>query len=126
MKNPEKYSLAETPEGLYDLSMLEDMDDNEYLLEVLTIWLMESPKDIADMKEALEAGKTDVVCKKAHKFKSSAGVIQAEHLRAMLENIEKLGKSGAPAGEISCLVENVNREYTIIEKSLKKYMEGLT
>ena len=128
MKNTEKNTMpfvAHAAEGAYDLGMLEELEDNDYLQEVLTIWLMESPKDIKDMKEALQANKVDIVCKKAHKFKSSAAVIQAEYLKCLLEHIELRGKNGAPAGELEGLVGQVTKEYNSIEHSLKIYMEGL-
>ncbi len=128
MKQAEKNTLTfvsgET-KGLYDLGMLEEMEDNEYLQEVLTIWLMESPKDIKDIQEALLAGKIDAACKKAHKLKGSAVVIQAENLKAMLEHIEQRGKNGAPVDELQGLVGDAEKEYHSIENSLKRYMEAL-
>ncbi|HNU89256.1 MAG TPA: Hpt domain-containing protein [Ferruginibacter sp.] len=128
MKNAEKNTLTfvsgET-QGLYNLGMLEEMEDNEYLQEVLTIWLMESPKDIKDIQEALQAGKIDIACKKAHKLKGSAVVIQAENLKAILEHIEQRGKSGATVDELQGLVNEVSKEYNSIESSLKRYIEGL-
>ncbi len=128
MKNAEKNTLTfvsgET-QGLYNLGMLEEMEDNEYLQEVLTIWLMESPKDIKDIQEALQAGKIDIASKKAHKLKGSAVVIQAENLKAILEHIEQRGKSGATVDELQGLVNEVSKEYNSIESSLKRYIEGL-
>lgn len=128
MKNAEKNTLtfvSGEAQGLYDLAMLEEMDDNEYLQEVLTIWLMESPKDIKDIQEALHTGRVDVACKKAHKLKGSAVVIQAENLRTMLEHIEQRGKSGAPVDELRGLVDEAVKEYNSIESSLKRYIEVL-
>lgn len=128
MKNAEKNTLtfvSGDTQGLYNLALLEEMEDNEYLHEVLTIWLMESPKDIQDIQEALQTGRVDVACKKAHKLKGSAVVIQAENLKAMLEHIEQRGKNGAPVDELRNLVNEAAKEYNSIESSLKRYMEGL-
>lgn len=112
-------------EILYDLSMLEEMDDTDYLRELLTILLMEMPKDLKEMKEALTAGRIEIVCKKAHKLKSSAGVIQAKKITILLENIETIGKKGVTGKDLSFLVENAAQEYNCIEKGLKIYMEDL-
>jgi HPt (histidine-containing phosphotransfer) domain-containing protein len=127
MENSEKNTAAATTtaEDLYDLSMLEEMDDIEYMLEMLTVLLMETPKDIREMKEALLAGKTEIVCQKAHKLKSSAGVIQADKLTKMLENIEALGKKGVVNDELISFVESAVQQYKGIEKSLASYMEAL-
>ncbi len=128
MKNPKIHTLPVTvavAEGLFNLSVLEEMEDNEYLVEVLSIWLMESPKDIKDIKDALQGNKMDMVCKKAHKLKGSAGVIQAEHLKDLLMHIELKCKNGASIEELENLVALLAKEYSCIESSLKQYMEGL-
>jgi len=114
-----------TSAALYDLSMLEEMDDAEYVLEVLDLLLQETPKDLKELQEAFNAGKADVVYKKAHKLKSSSGVIQAENLTSLLEDIEALGKKGITNDELKGLVEHAVKEYRDIEKSLKDYVETL-
>ncbi len=110
---------------LYDLSMLEEMDDTEYLLDMLTTLLHEAPKDIKEMQLALVAGKIDIVCKQAHKLKSSAGIIQAEKLIALLEDIEAIGKKGANGNELISLIENAAQQYNCIEKALQIYVNEL-
>ena len=124
MQNPEKHTMLYSP-VLYDLSMLEEMDDAEYLLEVLDLLLQETPKDIKELQAALHSGKADVVYKKAHKLKSSSGVIQAENLTALLGDIEALGKKGIINDELKSLVEHAVEEYRDIEKSLRNYVETL-
>ena len=128
MKNtatPHTTLTVATAEALFDLSMLEEMDDTEYLLDVLSLLLKETPKDITEMKDALRSGNLDIVCKKAHKLKSSAGVIQAEKLTALLDDIETVGKKGDNANELTALVENAMVEYNCIEKELNVYVEKL-
>ena len=112
-------------EPSYDLSMLEEMDDAEYLVEVLDLLLQETPKDIKELQGALQSGKADLLYKKAHKLKSSAGVIQAENLIALLEDIETLGKKGIINDEVKSLVAHAAEEYQNIEMSLKKYVSGI-
>src|SRR5438445_13452780 len=114
METPDKHSLLYTP---YDLSMLEEMDDAEYLLEVLDLLLQETPKDLRELQEAFQAGKADIVYKKAHKLKSSSGVIQAENLTGLLENIEALGKEGIINDELKGLLSHAAEEYRSIERS---------
>ena len=128
MKNTEEYTQAfpiAAAEELYDLSMLEEMDDNEYVLELLTILLQDTPVELKEMKEAVRAGKADIVCQKAHKLKSSAGIIQADKLNALLADIETMGKKGSVNNELICQVENAVNQYYRIEKALKIYVQGL-
>ena len=110
---------------LYDLSMLEEMDDAEYLHEMLAILLREAPKDLKEMKEALLAGNIDLVCQKAHKLKSSAGIIQAEKLVTIVDDIEVMGKNGATFNQLLCFIDNAALEYSCIEKALKIHLPEL-
>jgi len=119
------YFTSTTTEVMYDLSILEEMDDNEYVAEILTIFLLETPKDLKEMKEALQAGKADIVCQKAHKLKSNASIIQAAKLNGLLVNIETLGKNGGITNELRCLVDNATHQYLKIENALKIHVQGL-
>jgi HPt (histidine-containing phosphotransfer) domain-containing protein len=114
-----------TAEELYDLSMLEEMDDNEYVLEMLNILLLEASQELKEMKEALLAGKADIVSQTAHKLKSSAGIIQATQFNAMLDEIEALGKKVGMSKQLSYLVETAIHHYQQVEKELKVYVEEL-
>ena len=107
------------PAGLYNLSMLQEMDDDEYLLDVLGILVKQTANDFGEMKNALQAGKIDVVCKQAHKIKGSAGIIQAEGLITLLAAIEVVGKKEIINSELTGLVDNATRQYSNIEKALK-------
>ena len=124
MENLYKHT-ALIPAALYDLTMLEEMDDAEYLLEILDLLLQETPKDLKELQEALNLGEADIVYKKAHKLKSSSGVIQAKNLTNLLGDIENLGKKGIINDELKSLVAHAEAEYRYIEKSLKKYVTEL-
>jgi HPt (histidine-containing phosphotransfer) domain-containing protein len=128
MENTDAYTQTislPTATNLYDLSMLEEMDDNEYLLEILTILLSETTSDFKEMKQALLQDRVEAVCKKAHKIKGSASAIQAEKLVMLLTDIENMGKKGAINNELINLVEKAVHEYCNIEKGLKIYVEGI-
>ncbi len=111
--------------NLYDLSALEEMDDSEYLEEILTILLSENSSDFKEMKQALQQGRVETVCKKAHKLKGSAGVIQAEKLAAIFTDIETLGRKGIINDALTGLIEKAAHDYNSIEKELKIYVEEI-
>jgi HPt (histidine-containing phosphotransfer) domain-containing protein len=126
MENPHTLYTPLTstsPQRLFDLSMLEEMDDSALLLELLSILLRDVPKDIAEMQVALKSGETDEVCKKAHKLRGSTGIIQALPLIAILEQIEAIGSTNG--NELASLVENAAQEYSCIDKEVKLYMQQL-
>jgi len=112
-------------ETLYDLSMLEELEDNEYLAEVITIFLEEAPADLKEMRQAATGGNHDVIAKRAHKLKGSAGVIQAEKLIDLLMRIETRAKNGATVTELQQLVDNTKQLYGNIELALQKYLKTL-
>jgi HPt (histidine-containing phosphotransfer) domain-containing protein len=124
-KNNQVYT-ASINDGLYDLSILEEMDDAEYLLDILNALLQETPVDIKEMKEGLRSGKTDTVRKMAHKLKSSAGTIQAGQLTSVLEEIESSCKKNIPANDLGKLVENAVSLYSHIESALKVHVKELS
>ncbi|MEO7524720.1 MAG: Hpt domain-containing protein [Ferruginibacter sp.] len=123
MENPN--NNATIAEELYNLSMLEEMDDEEYLVEVLTIFLKEAQLELKEMREALHSRKPDLLSQKAHRMKSSAGVIQAEKLMEYLHSIEMLGRGGTINDELTSLVENTRQHYNLIELALKKHLKDL-
>jgi len=124
-KNTDELAAHSTGENLYDLSMLEEMDDNEYMVEMLTIYLTETPGELKEIRDALTAGKTEVISKKAHKLKNSAGVLQANNLIHLLTQIESIAKSGKVNQELITLVSDVHREHKNIEYGLKKHLKTM-
>jgi HPt (histidine-containing phosphotransfer) domain-containing protein len=112
-------------EELYDLSMLEEMEDNEYMAEVLNIFLKETPEELKEMNQALNKGNNDIIATKAHKIKGSAGVIQANKLIELLIKIETIAKKGIQSSELKSLVDNTRLLYSNIELSLQKHLKAL-
>lgn len=112
--------------ALYDLSLLEELDGDDYLLEMLQILLTEVPKDIKEMKDAAIAGRADVICTKAHKLKSSAAIIQANELTQLLENIEAVGKKDSPGNELNQMIDTAVELFSQIESGLKMDAAKLT
>ena len=124
-KNTNEPVTLSTGENLYDLSMLEEMDDNEYMAEMLTIYLTETPTELKEIREALTIGKTEIIAKKAHKLKNSAGVLQANNLIDLLTKIEDIAKSGSVNEELITMIADVHKEHKNIEYGLKKHLETL-
>ena len=127
-ENLENNSNAITTSGteeLYDLSMLEEMEDNEYMAEVLNIFLKETPEELMEMNQALNKGNNDIIATKAHKIKGSAGVIQANKLIELLIKIETIAKKGIQSSELKSLVDNTRLLYSNIELSLQKHLKAL-
>ena len=124
-KNTNEPVTLSTGENLYDLSMLEEMDDSNYLVEIVSIFLHETPKEFHEMRKAYSCNKPDKVYKQAHKLKSSTGLIQANRLSGILVQIEVIGKSGKINDTLLTLIENAQQEYKKLENSLQKRLKDL-
>ena len=111
-------------EKLYDLSLLEEMDDNEYIIEIVSIFLNETPKELAEMQKAATSGQIGIVGKKAHKLKSSSGLLQATTLSQILKHIDEIADS-ANVSEILKLVGSAHEEYKKIEVALLKHLQSI-
>ena len=127
MQNQEPHTqyISAAAEDLYDLSMLEEMDDTEYLVEVLNIFLKDTPAEFKEMKDAVKAGHTETIAQKAHKIKGSAGIIEAVELCNLLDGIEKIAKTASIDDTLKNLVENAQQLYNIIGQALKIHIQGL-
>lgn len=123
-KNTNAITISETEE-LYDLSILEEMEDNKYMAEMLNIFLKETPEELKEMAQALNKGNNDMIASKAHKIKGSAGVIQANNLIELLIKIENIAKKGIQSSELKSLVDNTRLIYSNIEQSLQKHLKAL-
>ena len=112
-------------ESLYDLSILEEMDDKEYIVEIVSMFLKDTPGELKEIKTALAAGNTEVVYKKAHKLKSSAGILQAQRLIDLLTDLERIAKTEKIDADLSILLENVQRQYKDLEQALQQLLKKM-
>jgi HPt (histidine-containing phosphotransfer) domain-containing protein len=111
-------------EILFDLSLVEEMDDDEYVSDILTTFLGNTPKELNDLKNACMVGNYDSVHKMAHKIKGSAGLLQATSLLNILIRIEELAKAEAN-DDLAKLAEVAKEEYKKIETPLKEHLRNI-
>ena len=108
-------------DNLFDLSMLQEMDDHEYTAEILTIFLTTTPDEIYELKKACAATDFQYIYKVAHKIKGSAGLLQAQRFVQVLEKLEELGRNQTNEG-LLVLAERAGAEYKLIEAPLKEQL----
>lgn len=112
-------------ESLYDLSILQEMDDNDYIVEIITMFLQDTPDELNEISRAIIAGNSDIVHKKAHKLKSSAGILQAQALIAGLAELELVAKAEKATAKLTGLFENTEQQYQILEIALKDLLKKM-
>jgi len=120
------HAVIEKPdnENLFDLCLLEEMDDNEYLSEILTIFLENTPNELNELQKACTFAQFDDVYKMAHKLKSSTGLLKADNLVNVLKTIE--GNAKAEKNEdLAKLADLANEEYKKIEIPLQEHLKKI-
>lgn len=110
----------EKPEKMYDLALLEELDDPKYVLEVLTYFLQYSPVDIKELNVLVLENNRDSLAKKAHKLKGAAGMLKAETLRVLLASIEQGAKTDVPMEKLAEEVNEVLSLFAALEKQLQE------
>lgn len=79
--------------------------DGELYAEIVGIYLEDSPRQVAEIKEALNLNDADRAGKAAHSLKSASGNIGGEAVRQVAFLIEQHGKKGALELQQSLLPE---------------------
>ena len=109
---------------LFDLSMLEEMDDNEYLSEILSIFLSHTPVELLKLKDAFIEKNLDEVYKVAHKLKSSTGLFRANDLLTILIRIESASKDKNEQ-VLEDLIAQAKAQYHKLENPLKEKLKNI-
>lgn len=110
---------------IFDLSLLEQMNDQLFLRQLVDLYLEDTPADLYEMSRAMENGDLDIVAKKAHKLKSSTGMLKALPFLHLLEQIESLIRNKISTPEIYELVQCAPQEFYRLKKALHKYLQLL-
>ncbi len=85
------YSYPET-QSAYDLGLLRQMDDRQYLWDRLNVFILDTPGRISEMRTAVEQGDTAKIIYLASRIKRSARVLQAQVMLGLLDQIIALGR----------------------------------
>lgn len=97
----------------YDLSLLREIDGEEYVREVVGLFLETTPEFLEDMQLAITKENWEDIYQKAHKLKSSAGLLQMYPLLKLLTSIEAHAKAKGCITEIRSLMNASIAEYNL-------------
>jgi len=81
------------PKAIEELRSL-DPEDDSFLRELIQIYLEDSPRCILEIEQSLLQGDAQRLARAAHSLKGSSANFGASRLRAVSEQIEKLGRQG--------------------------------
>ena len=105
------------------LEELEQETDFEFVIELIDIYLMETPKQIQAIASALATQSLPSLMIAAHTLKGSSLNLGAKQLGALCLKIEEIGRSGKsiPDGTTSTEIEN---EYENVKKMLLGFKQN--
>jgi HPt (histidine-containing phosphotransfer) domain-containing protein len=92
----ESYLMAETPaidpSAVSNLRELNPGDNGEFLREIISIYLEDTPKRIGELKASLASGDAATFTRAAHTIKGSSSNVGAVAIRGVAERMELLSK----------------------------------
>ncbi|MDE3235416.1 MAG: PAS domain S-box protein [Bacteroidota bacterium] len=117
---PEKKRLSSTSSNIrhYNLSLLEDLHDVDSLIEVITLFLGNTPMQIRQMKNDARQKNWEKVFYSAHKIKGSASMLQAEGMVQVLLLIEQKAGEKKDTESIEEMITQVETSFQTIREDL--------
>jgi PAS domain S-box-containing protein len=114
----------EEHEGLYDLAFVREMDDSDYFCEVLKLFLETTPAMLDELKEGILYENWDMVSKRAHKLKSSLGILKMNSMLAMAADIEQHSKTQTETNRLSAVLKKLVEQFTLVRPMIEAELKA--
>ena len=98
------------PESIANLRDLNPGDNGEFLREIVSIYIEDTPKRIEDLKKSLAAGDLDSFTRAAHTIKGSSANVGAVALRAVAERLEQIARKDG-LGKVAPMIDDCETEF---------------
>ena len=105
------------------LQELERETDSEFVVEIIDIYLSETPKQIQAMTTALSARAFPALMIAAHTLKGSSLNLGARQLGTLCLKLEEIGRAGKSIPEGSSTAE-IEKEYEHVKAMLLEFKQG--
>jgi HPt (histidine-containing phosphotransfer) domain-containing protein len=96
---------AINPQALEDLRMLSPGDDDDFLREIVALYLSDTPVQLARLDRSLAAGDAEGFTRAAHSLKGSSANLGASAVRSAAERLERCARQEGLAGVQPLLAE---------------------
>ena len=110
------------PQAIEELRSLNPEDDS-FLRDLIQIYLEDSPQRIAEIEQSLADNDAERLTRAAHSLKGSSANFGATELRAVSEQIEKLGRQQA-LGMVPAQMANLKAAYAQVKADLEALMSA--
>lgn len=112
------------PAALQALRDLSPDGSQEFLRELITVYLADTPKQLTQLEEALSRQDAAVAARAAHSMKGSSSNFGAEQLARMAQEIEAACKSNNLAAAASALPDLKRHLAQVVEALQRIAAEG--
>lgn len=117
--------MADHP--LIDLQAIENLralnpgDNDEFLREIVSIYLEDTPARIAEMEQSLAVGDVPKFTRAAHSIKGSSSNLGATSVRALAETLEHQSHREG-LGNVATLIANLKVEFSKTREELGRLL----
>ena len=111
------------PLAIENLRSLNPGDNDEFLREIIGIFLEDTPLRIVELKESLAAGDAGKFTRAAHSIKGSSANLGAMVLRAVAETLEHQSRQEGLAS-MGGRIAAIQAEFARAEAELRKLLAG--
>ena len=105
------------------LQELQQETDSEFVIELIDIYISETPKQIQAIAAALTAQTFPALMIAAHTLKGSSLNLGAKQLGALCIKLEEIGRTGKPIPEGSSVAE-IENEYENVKTMLLAFKQN--
>lgn len=110
---------------LYSLDFVFEMEDDEYSLEILNMFLDSAPATLALLSQRVREENWSEVHRLAHGLKSSLGVLQVHSLLEKMTALEQLAKSGSQPEKMRRLIAASLDHYEVIRPLIEAERQSI-
>ncbi|MDD5677427.1 MAG: ABC transporter substrate-binding protein [Kiritimatiellae bacterium] len=115
---------ADGPAAVFNSKAFSDLlsGDNALIRKVINIYLQETPAKMRELEQAVKNQQGHAAAQLAHNIKGSAANVGANQFRAIVVKVEAACKA-ENWPEAETLVLRLNRQFAILERALREYLQ---
>jgi len=107
------------PDAINSLRELNPGDKGEFLREIVSIYIEDTPKRLADLRSCLASGDAGGFTRAAHTIKGSSANVGAQVLKGIAERLETLSRKEGLGG-VSGLIDSCEAEFERVKAELRR------
>jgi CheY-like chemotaxis protein len=122
LKRPKPGPIAN--KGLYSLNSLRQTNEEEQVVEILEMFIENTPQLLKEIKQAIARDDIDNVVRKTAKLKGSLGSLQMQSMMKIVDEMEIAVRiEDIPA--IPSIMEKLHKEYDTVNPLLRKELHAM-